>query len=289
VSNDPSASPTAFFAAELKRLRTSAGITQETLAEAVGYSPSTVAAIETSRMIPSEDFARFADQALHADGILTRLQPLVERLSVRPWFRDRVKVERSATDIKTYESYLIPGLLQTERYTRAVALADRPALSGDEIERAVALRRTRQEILEPRDLPVDVEQTPRLWAIIDESALHRVVGDAEVMREQMAHLVGMSRRQAITIQVIPLSQGPTCAYGRGFTILAMGAGFPVVYLEDVRYAHYVREPGDVAQYSLVFDHLRASALDDARSVGLIEDVTTDDMHLAQVQPFKRSG
>jgi transcriptional regulator with XRE-family HTH domain len=272
VSSDPSASPVAFFAAELKRLRTGAGMKQEELAAAVQYSPSTVAAIETSRMIPSEDFARFADEALHADGALIRLQPLVERMSVRPWFRDLIKVESSATDIKTYESYLIPGLLQTERYAQAIARAARPAMSGDAIERVIAVRRTRQEILEPRDIPIDVEQSPRLWAIIEEPALHRVVGDAEVMREQMAHLVEMSQREAITIQIIPLSQGATCAYGRAFTILAQATGSPVVYLEDVRYAHYVREPGDVAQYSLVFDHLRASALDDARSVGLIEDV-----------------
>jgi transcriptional regulator with XRE-family HTH domain len=160
VSTDPSASPAAFFAAELKRLRTSAGMTQEALAAAAGYSPSTVAAIETCRLIPSEDFAGFADKALQADGALTRLHPLVERMSVRPWFRDLVKVERSATEILTYESYLIPGLLQTERYMRAIVRAGRPALSGDDVERVVALRRTRQEILEPRDIPVDQEHTP---------------------------------------------------------------------------------------------------------------------------------
>jgi hypothetical protein len=92
------------------------------------------------------------------------------------------------------------------------------------------------------------------------------------MREQLAHLIEMSERKAITIQVIPLSQGATCAYGRAFMVITLAAGPCVVYLDEIRSAHYVREPAEVAQYSLAFDHLRASALDDEKSVRLIWDV-----------------
>src|SRR5260370_36404456 len=98
---------------------------------------------------------------------LARLQNLVERVSVRPWFRNRVEVERKAAEIREYESYQIPGLLQTEDYARAVMSVGRPKQSPEEIERAVALRMTRQEILELRDdLPADQMQTPRYWAVI---------------------------------------------------------------------------------------------------------------------------
>jgi len=271
---DAGSSPLAFFAAELKRVRGTASMTQDQLAEATTYSAALVAAIETSRRIPSDDFAARADKALGTDGILARLQTLVEQTSVLPWFRNRVEVERSAAEIREYESYQIPGLLQTEAYARAVIGAARPMLAPDAIERAVALRMTRQQILEPDDdLPIDQEQTPRLWVIMDEAALHRIVGSPDVMRKQREHLVELAHLPNVTIQVISNNDGVTCAYGRAFTILtSAGNGPPVVYLEDVGSARYVRDRDEVAQYVLTFDHLRACALNDSKSLALIKEM-----------------
>jgi hypothetical protein len=221
---------------------------------------------------PKEDFAGRADKVFETDGHLTRLQGLVETLSVLPWFRNRVEVERNAAEIREYESYQVQGLLQTEDYARAVIGAGRPMLAEDAIERAVALRMTRQQILEPdKDLPIDQEHAPRLWAIMDESALNRVVGSADTMRKQRQHLIEMARRPYITIQIISNNDGVTCAYGKAFTILtSSGNGSPVVYLEDVRSARYLRDRDEVAQYALIFDHLRSYALNDRRSLGLIK-------------------
>jgi transcriptional regulator with XRE-family HTH domain len=261
----------AFLAAELKRLRGIVGMTQEQLAEATTYSPALVAAIETCRRIPSDDFAARADKALGTDGILARLQALVEQTSVLPWFRNRVEVERNAIEIREYESYQIPGLLQTENYARAVLCAVRPMLTKDAIERAVALRMTRQQILEPDEtLPIDQEHTPRLWVIMDEAALNRAVGSADIMQEQREHLTELAHLPNVTIQVISNDDGVTCAYGRAFTILtSSGNGSPVVYLEDVGSARYTRDRDEVARYTLSFDHLRACALNDAKSLDLI--------------------
>jgi hypothetical protein len=89
----------------------------------------------------------------------------VERVAALPWFRDRLEVERKATDIRTYEPYQVPGLLQTENYARANVTADRPMLSDDEIERAVALRISRQEML------MEDGDSPNLWAIMDEAVI----------------------------------------------------------------------------------------------------------------------
>jgi transcriptional regulator with XRE-family HTH domain len=263
-----------FFAEELKRLRSISGMTQEQLAEATTYSASLVAAIETCRRIPSDDFAIRADKALGSDGILARLQPVVEATAVLPWFRSRVEVEKAAVEIREYESYQIPGLLQTEDYSRAVIAAARPMLSPDAIERAVALRMTRQQILEPSDdLPIGQEHTPRVWAIMDEAALNRVVGSPDVMQKQREHLIELAQLPNVTIQVISSSDGVTCAYGKAFTILTPasgnGNGSPVVYLEDIRNARYVRDRDEVAQYVLTFDHLRAYAFNDRRSLDLI--------------------
>jgi Domain of unknown function (DUF5753) len=145
-------------------------------------------------------------------------------------------------------------------------------MSEDEIERAVAVRMTRQQILErDDDLPADQDNTPRLWTILDEAALHRVVGSAEVMRVQREHLVDMAQRPNVTIQVIPNSEGVTCAYGRAFTILIANNGPSVVYLEDLIDAHYVRNRDEVAQFALKFDHLRSNALTDDKTLQLIKD------------------
>lgn len=281
MDTDPYSSPLAYFRAELTRLRERSGMTQSEVADRTNYALSTVSAYETGRLIPSAAFAERADElfgtgdydevAKTHNGDLARLQKLVERVSVRSWFRDRVDVERKAAEIREYESYQAPGLLQTEYYARAIIGVGRPKMSPDEIERAVALRMTRQEILEPdTDLPADQEQTPRYWAIVDESALLRVVGSPEVMKAQREHLIEMAQRPNITIQISLNAMGPTSAYGRAFTILVSHNTSSVVYLEDPNSAHYVRDRDDVSRYALIFDHLRASALDDTQTLRLLK-------------------
>lgn len=264
---DPSSSPLAFFAAEVKRLRGIAGMTQEQLADAISYAPSTVAAIETCRLLPSEEFAGKCDKEFGTDGHLARLQALVEQTSVLPWFRDLVETERRAVSIRTYESYVVPGLLQTEEYARHAVSATRPMLSDDEIQRAVTLRMTRQEILS-QDTP------PKLWAIFDESVLHRVVGGKDVMREQLQHLLDMGQLPHIAIQIVPDSKGAVCGHGKDFMILTFSTSnkrprAPLAYLEDMRSARYVREQDEVGAYSMTFDYLRSNALDDLQSAEMI--------------------
>src|SRR6266581_5086397 len=272
MAPDPNSSALAFFGSELRRLREMAGMTQADVAQGTQFALATVSAYETGKRIPSPEFAEGADKLFGTDGYLARLQGLVDTLSVLPWFRNRVEVERNAAEIREYESYQVPGLLQTEDYMRAVIAAGRPMLAKDAIERAVALRMTRQQILEPdEELPIDQEQTPRLWVIMDEAALNRIVGSAETMQKQSQHLIEMAHLPNVTIQVISNNDGVTCAYGRAFTILTSSAnGSAVVYLEDVGSARYVRDRDEVAQYVLTFDHLRACALNDSRSLEIIK-------------------
>jgi hypothetical protein len=244
------------------------------------YALSTVSAYETGRLIPPSDFAVRADKLFGTgpeseddQGELEGLQKLVETVSVRPWFRDRVEVERKSAEIREYESYQIPGLLQTEDYARAIMSASRPVLPDETIERAVALRMTRQQILErDDDLPVDREQTPRFWAIIDESALYRMVGGPEIMQAQCEHLAEMTQQPNITIQIIPSGNGPTSAFGRAFAVLVSHNNSSVAYLEDLSTARYIRDRDEVNRYVVVFDHLRASALDDKQSLAIIKKV-----------------
>jgi transcriptional regulator with XRE-family HTH domain len=271
VNLDPSSSPLAFFAAELKRLRANACMTQESLAEAAGYAPSTVAAIETCRLLPSDQFAERCDKVLRTDGHLARFQELVDRTSVLPWFRDLVKVERTATEIRIYEPYQVPPLLQTEEYMRALARADRPMLSDADIDQAVALRTTRQKILDHDEMPpVNQEITPRLWVIMDEPVLYRAVGGPQIMRAQHEHLIAMAKRPNVTIQIIANAQGATCAHGRAFEIF-VSKSESLIYIEDIGSARYVRQTDEAGRYLLAFDYLRASALDEEGSLKLMKD------------------
>jgi transcriptional regulator with XRE-family HTH domain len=271
MANDPYSRPLAFFTAKLRRLREQAGMTLDDVAKRTNFSVSTISAYETGRRIASPEFAKLADDLFGTGDELAELQKLVENVSLLPWFRERAEVERKAADIREYESYQIPGLLQTEDYARAVMSVGRPKQSPEEIERAVALRMTRQEILDLRDdLPADQMQTPRYWAVIDESALQRTVGNSDIMRIQREHLAEIAERPYITIQIIPNAKGPTSAYGRAFTVMVSHNNSSVVYLEDPNSAHYVRDRDDASRYTLIFDHLRASALDDTQTLQLLK-------------------
>jgi len=219
--------------------------------------------IETCARIPSRELATLSDRVLVTDGYFGRLWPLVERSSILPWFRDLFETERQATEIKSYESYFIPGLLQTEDYARATASAVRPMLADEAINQIVALRMTRQEIL-------NGENGPRAWFVLDESVLRREVGSAQTLRKQLMHLRSVSRKPSIVIQVVPESAGATAALGRSFVLLSFQSKPAIVYLEDVESARYIREPDDVSRYSLVFDHVRASALPDDKTLEIIE-------------------
>src|ERR1700729_1687691 len=156
------------FAEELRRARSAAGLTQDQLAERVGYSPSLVAHVETGSRAPSLDFARRGDEALSTGGVLARLQPFGRSEAYPAWFRDWVEVEREAVSLRWFEPLLIPGLLQTEEDARAVLAAAPPASPEEEVERLVSARMDRQAIL-------DQAGPPLLWVILDEGVLTRPV------------------------------------------------------------------------------------------------------------------
>jgi transcriptional regulator with XRE-family HTH domain len=263
---DPAANPLNFFAAEMIRLRNKAGLSQAALAKKINYSVSQITKVETCQRIPKPQLAQRLDEVLPSDGLFCRLQPLVERSSVLPWFRDLYEVEGAATHIRTYESYLIPGLFQTEAYARAVVDANRPVLSDEDAAAALAMKMTRQEILEQPD-------GPQLWAIIDESALLRQVGSPKVMNDQYRHLLGLRKHPRVVVQVIPNSAGLCCALGRAFSLLSFRHQGPMVYVETLHGATYIRNEEEVARYSLMFDHLRAGALSDEKTFDLIRSVT----------------
>jgi transcriptional regulator with XRE-family HTH domain len=260
---DGSANPLAFFAAELKRIRTAAKLSIPALAKAINYSAEQLYKVESCARIPQEDLAGKLDHYFGSDGHFCRMQELVENTSVLPWMRSLVNTEGAAVEIRVYESYFLPGLLQTEAYARGLAEAARPSLSAEDIDRAVASKLTRQEIFSKPD-------PPRVWAVIDAAVLYRQIGKPDMMREQFEHLIRMNQLANVTLQVISATEAACCASGRSFTLLTLPGKGDIVYLEDIGSANYVRKREDAQIYFLAFDYLRGSALPDNKSAELIE-------------------
>lgn len=180
------------------------------------------------------------------------------------WFQVYVGLEEAASVIRTYEVQFVPGLLQTADYARAVIVAGQPNASAAEVERRVGLRTQRQLILN-RDRP------PRLWAVLDEAALRRPIGGRDVMRGQIQHLIDSAAHSHVTIQVMPFRFGAHAAEGGPFTLLR----FPepdlpdVVYLEQLTSALYLDKRDDVDQYTEVMERLSVDGLPPDRSVDLL--------------------
>jgi transcriptional regulator with XRE-family HTH domain len=180
------------------------------------------------------------------------------------WFQVYVGLEEAASVIRTYEVQFVPGLLQTADYARAVIVAGQPNASATEVERRVGLRTQRQLILD-RDRP------PRLWAVLDEAALRRPIGGRDVMRGQIQHLIDAAAHPHVTIQVMPFRFGAHAAEGGPFTLLRFPeADLPdVVYLEQLTSALYLDKRDDVDQYTEVMERLSVDGLPPDRSVDLL--------------------
>jgi transcriptional regulator with XRE-family HTH domain len=263
VSNEHSA--LSIFADELRRARAASGLSQDQLADKIAYSSSLVAMVESRRRIPSLDFAQRCDEAMRTGGSLGRLHPLVAGEAYPSWFRPFVELEKTATSLQWWEPVLIPGLLQTQEYARAILRASRPRDTDARIDEMVTARLARQEILRRHN-------PPDLWVIIDEGVLRRPVGDAGVMTGQLDQLIAAARDPWITIQVVPSSAGAHPGLLGPFVIAGFAASPDVAYLDNALTGQVVERADDVRHVSVLYDTLRAEALPSRASIDLITEV-----------------
>ena len=201
---------------ELKRLRETAGLTQEDVAGQLDWHPTKIMRIETGRTAPHPNDVRvmLGLYGVADSGVLAGLLKLAKDARQRGWwysykdvllsrFELFLGLESEADSIRDFELSMIPGLLQTDDYAREL-IRGLMAFDVAEIERRVELRMARQQIL-------DREDAPHLWAILDEAAVHRVVGGKAIMKAQLLHLANSAEHGRTTIQVLPFSAGPTRA------------------------------------------------------------------------------
>jgi transcriptional regulator with XRE-family HTH domain len=251
---------------QLRRLRESRDITRERAGDAIRGSESKISRLELGRVsLKERDVADLLVLYGVADADERDAFLRLVRESNQPgwwhhyndllpkWFQDYVGLEESAARIQTYEVAFVPGLVQTENYARAVVRRGLPDAPADEIERRVSLRIGRQRLLaEPSQA--------RLWAVVDESVLHRSVGGPDVMREQLTHLLDVTTRPNISLQVVPFATGGSAAES-SFTLLRFAEPeLPdVVYLEHLCGALYLDKPEEVEVYTKVVQRLAVEA------------------------------
>lgn len=170
------------------------------------------------------------------------------------WFSLYVSLEGAASRIRAYEPHFVPGLLQTEDYARALLRVGFPFASEQELERRVALRMERQELLARPD-------GPNLWAVVDETVLRMSVGSPAVMRAQIDRLIEAARRPHVALQVVPFSAGPHPGQGGPFQLFRFTVPeLPdIVYAEGLTGAAYLDQRRDVAAYLEALDRMGTQA------------------------------
>jgi hypothetical protein len=255
---------------QLRKLREKSGITREAAGEHIRGSHAKISRLELGRtgfkerdirdlltlygVTDPEEREAFLDLVRKANqpGWWHRYSDLLP-----PWFETYLGLEHAAKSIRTYEGTLVPGLLQTEAYARAVvALGHRNV----DTARRVELRKRRQEILTRSG-------GPTLWAVLDEAVLHRPIGGIDVLRAQLGHLVDVSAQPNVTIQVLPFSAGGHAAVGSSFTMLRFAEPeLPdIVYLEQLTSALYLDKQQELETYRQVMDRLSVQAEPPERS------------------------
>jgi transcriptional regulator with XRE-family HTH domain len=269
TTRDPAANPAAFLGDELRRARVAAGFTsQDALAARLGFDRTVITKAETGHRPPSPDVLTGWCTACGLDeDMFGRLGALARRSdgSVPPWFQDWVQdIEATAVTLRWFEPLIVPGLLQTEAYARAL-YATRVGLSTDDVDALVAARLARQELL-ARGTP------PMLWVILDEGVLRRPVGGRQVMAEQVRLLYEATSRPSVRIEVIPASIGAHDGLAGAFIIADLhGQPGVAAYREGTRQGQVVTDREQLTEQMTCWDTLRSEALSRSDSLALLEE------------------
>lgn len=259
----------------LRALRTEQGLTLEQVAMHLLCTPSKVSRMETGRRgITSRDVRDLCDLYGITDRLeRDRLMTLAEEGRQQAWWAtydlnyDRyVGLEAAALSIRGYQSSVVPALLQTRAYAHALLEGSAQRPTPDVIEQRVDARLIRQRLLRERP-------APRFWEVLDEAALHRLVGGPTVMREQLDRLIEACKLTAVTVQVVPFAVGAHSGLESNFKIVDLAPPAPaVVYVEGLTGPQYLERLEDIEAFERVFEQLKKVALKPAHTIELITKI-----------------
>jgi transcriptional regulator with XRE-family HTH domain len=273
-SLDPFESPYAFYGSELRRLREAAGLSQERLAAMVYVSGAYIGQIETTLRRPRLDLSRRLDAALGSGKHLEHLCLMAQKS--RPlhtnghasYFAEAAYHEARASAIAEYAPTLVPGLLQTEEYIRAVVKAALPLAQTPEVERLVSAQRSRAALL-------DNPTQPEFWAILHETVLHIPVGGPRVMAAQLRYIADRARAGRTIIQVLRYTDGAHAMMAGMISLMSFKDAPDLAYTEGVHSGQILDEKEVVALYRKSYDLARAVALSPETSLALIDSVSEE--------------
>jgi transcriptional regulator with XRE-family HTH domain len=270
------------FVDEMRAMREQRGWSQAELAAQAQYSESLIAMVETYQRAPTQSLAKALDRAFGTPGFTEdapgrpgtpgtfgRLWLKLRTISFPEPFRPYAELEAKATVLRTFQHSLVPGLLQTEDYARAV-LSTKSGATEVEIEADVAERLGRQQILTRGGPP-----PPRLYALLDEGILYRPIALSSVIYEQLIRLVEMSRWPHITIQIVPYASGGHSGLEGAFIIADLPTEQSIVFMEDASGGRVAEDGPALSETALRFEALRSEALPKAASRDVIAKVAKE--------------
>ncbi|MFH9863011.1 helix-turn-helix domain-containing protein [Streptomyces sp. NPDC017202] len=247
----------------LQHLRKRVGLNQQELGEAIGYSLEQVASVEQGRRPAKAAFTRAADRVLEAGGVLEVLQDEVDRAKLPRFFRNFAVIEAEVVSRFSYDPLLVPGLLQTEGYARAVFAGHCPPLSEEIIDQHTEARLSRQKLLTRVPLA-------ELSFIVSEEALRDPVGGPEVMGEQWQRLLEVSALRNVEVQVMSARRGFHPGKNGPFVVVESHEHRLLGYFESQGVGCVVTDPAEVSAFALRYGKLRSQALNVEESARLIE-------------------
>jgi len=266
---------------ELRRLREENGMTAEQVAERLLVSQSKISRLENGRRSISQRDVRDLCEVYEVEDrrLVDSLMQMAKDSRQQGWwhaFGDipysvYIGLETDAASLRVYEPQVVPGLLQTREYAEALINGALPETAHTDIEKRVQVRLRRQDRIAAPDHPL------RLWAVIDEAALRRVVGDKQLMIQQLEYLIEQSEQPHVTVQVMPFSMGAHPGVNGQYAILEFpdASDSSVVYIEGVTSDLYLEKANDVQKYSVMYEHLRAQALNVDQTREFIADIAKE--------------
>jgi hypothetical protein len=266
---------------ELRRLRELKGMTAEEVAERLLVSQSKISRLENGRRSISQRDVRDLCGVYEVEDhrIVDSLMQMAKDSRQQGWWHSfgdipysvYIGLETDAASLRVYDPQVVPGLLQTRPYAEALIAGALPETASGDIDKRVQVRLRRQERISAPENPL------RLWTVLDEAALRRVVGNRSVMRDQLEHLVEQSQLPHVTVQVIPFDMGAHPGLNGQYAILEFpdAADSSVVYIEGVTSDLYLEKANDVQKYSVMYEHLRAQALNVEQSRQFIADIAKE--------------
>jgi transcriptional regulator with XRE-family HTH domain len=271
-SRDPESDPRAFLGEELARARVAAGFSsQQALADHLGFDRSVIGKAESGDRPPTPDVLRAWCEACRLDyDHFARLAGLARRADgpVPRWFETWLAAEEQAAVLKYWSPIIVPALFQTAGYARALLLAAQTDTSDEAIEALVTAKLERAAVLDRAD-------PPDVVALVDELVLHRLIGSAQDMHDQLLHVAELARRPYVCVQVVPTAAGATAGMS-GAVNLASGDGSPdVLHNDAVPEGHTIEERSLVRRAEVAFERIRGYAMPRAQSRDLILEVASE--------------